>query len=144
MKYIITLIFGILIQVSFAQNKTPEKALDHFKNEFNPIGEYEETWTYENGMHVANYIRNDKKRHAYYSNDGRFLMDKIEVPLERLNSKVQDYINNNLDKSSIVARYEVLSNKAPEHNQILILENGKKYLLTFTPEGEFHFKKELN
>lgn len=128
----------------FAQNDAvPQKAILSFQNEFDPQKRIDVKWGVEEGLFVANFEQNNEKRHVYYSDQGVKLFDKTEVRNKHLNSGVKNYIKDNLRRQQVLGQYKVISNAAPEHIELLIKENGRKYLLIFTPEGEFHYKKEI-
>ena len=145
-KYII--LIGFLVAFNnrnVAQSEAiPAEAIQSFQEEFNANKDLMAVnWTTENGLYVVTFEQNEEKHLVCYSDQGVKLFDKLELSDKLLNINVRNYIKKNFKKKQIIDLYDVSSNAAPTHNEVVILENGKKYLLIFTPEGKFHFKKEL-
>lgn len=144
-KHIVLLLMliGVKNMLIAQELEIPKKAEQNFNNEFNTSNDIDVKWSLEEGMYVASFLESDEKKHVYYSENGTVLFVKTEVKNKLLMPQVKDYIKHNLSKKQVVNKYSVSSNAAPDYNQLLVVEKGKKYLITFTPEGKFHFKKEI-
>lgn len=135
----LTLIFTLTAAVS--QN-IPEIAQNTFDKEFNTNNEATDiVWTKSGDNFVVYFEYNGKKRSVLFDADGHYKENRTFISFKRLNENAAAYLTANYSKKSIVQCYEVMSNTAPERNEIEIEINGELSTLYFRPNGEFHYKK---
>jgi hypothetical protein len=124
------------------KTEIPANALATFEKEYNANNDATDiVWSKANLGIKVYYEYNSKKRVILFDEAGNFKENRIYISENRLNAAASDYIKLNYSKHTIVQCYEVLSNTAPERNEVEIEIDGNMSTLYFRPNGEFHYQK---